>query len=528
MKIFRHVIKVLTVLLLTSCHYPAESADKAPEKLLVSEIKKTEEGRMYLQVDERPFIYNGIQIRIDWLMDHQKESIDDMEFYFKKASELHVNVVELPIQWKDLEPEEDAYNFRNLSKMLSFAKKYDLKVELLLFTVNIGGMTGCVPSYIKKDTDRYPQYQNTLNHPDALFFVQNNENLLMREGKMVLALMDAIYQWSVSNQSNTVISIQVRNEPDLYLRRIKEYSVSQNGEILSDEYAINETLEAIDTIAKIIKQSNYQIITRVNLCCFSDHEEVNYRYWNDLLALGSIDLVGEDTYNADLSYNKSILLDMQERLYKNYDTYAQIAENTGHYQNNASLILMANILGASYLMYDLITPQVITDEWKYYDWGILDNHTKEGKETFPVTAQLLEGVNLVQQYMVLTKAEDIAGFNLQTSLPQEKMNQIVHTTKTTYEFSTDHQSLAYAINHEDTIYLYSTDLATIKISDSKVENICRSGWVDETGVFHPEQTISLIDQTLELQGNTLYQIKTTALTNQISDTITNLGMGDTQ
>ena len=76
---------------------------------------------------------------------------------------------------------------------------------------------------------------------------------------------------------------------------------------------------------------------------------------------------------------------MQEKLYSKYNTIAQIAENTGHYTNNPSLILTSNILGASYLMYDLITPKTITDEWNYYDWGILDNKTLEGKEAFNLT-----------------------------------------------------------------------------------------------------------------------------------------------
>ena len=221
----KKIILLIISLLISSCNNQSNNEEKDIEvsKIIVNENK------IYLQVDNKPFIYNGIQIRIDWLMDVNKESIEDMEYYFKKASELNVKVVEIPLQWKDLEVSEGAYNFRNLSKMLTYANKYNLKVELLLFTTNIGGMSGCVPTYIKENKELYPQYENSLNHKDALFFVQDNENILKREGAMVEALMDSIYNFSKSTNTTPVIAIQVKNEPDLYLKRIKENNVSLNG-----------------------------------------------------------------------------------------------------------------------------------------------------------------------------------------------------------------------------------------------------------------------------------------------------------
>lgn len=514
---------ILFCLSMSACQSIKISSLIQEEEIIAAQIKQTKDKKHYVEVDSKPFLYNGVQIRVDWLMNQQKEDLDELEYYFKMASELHVNVVELPLQWKDLEPTQDAYNFRNLSKMLSYAQKYNLKVELLLFTVNIGGMSGCVPNYIKENKTLYPQYENTLNHKDALFFVQDNENLLIREGKMVQALMAAIYDWSKVNRYNPVMSIQVRNEPDLYLKRIKENNVSIDGQLLSEEYAIKETLTAIDFIANIIKESPYKLITRVNVCCFKDHPELNYRYWNDLLSLKSIDMIGEDTYSNDISYNKNILLDMQNRLYRQYNTYAQIAENTGHYLNNPSLILMANLLGASYCLYDLITPQVITDEWKYYDWGILDNKTKEGKETFVPTANLLEGINKVNRYMVLAPAEDIAGFNLSSSNPKEQIKQTIRTTKTTYEFTTDCQAIGYAINYEENLYLYVSNDATLTIYDSELESIGHTGYVDDSGQFIEESEFVLDHNTLSLKGNLLYKLKATKLTNQVSNTIDAIG-----
>lgn len=174
--------KILLILLplLLSCSTSNTSSINENKDIYVSRII-TSSKKNYLEVDGYPFIYNGIQIRTDWLINEQNETIDDMEYYFKIAQELGTKCVEIPLRWKDLEPKKDAYDFRNVSKYMSFAKKYNLRIEFLLFGINIGGMTGNVPDYIKKDEQTYPQYKNTLNHPDALFFVQDNKNTLSRE-----------------------------------------------------------------------------------------------------------------------------------------------------------------------------------------------------------------------------------------------------------------------------------------------------------------------------------------------------------
>lgn len=495
------------------------------ETILVSRIAETPEGRKYIEVDGEPFNYNGAQIRVDWLVDVQGEEVEGLEIYFEKAAKLGVKMVELPIQWKDVEPRENAYNFRNLSLMLSMAKKYGLKVEILLFTVNIGGMTGCVPDYIKDNKDKYPQYANDLNHPDALFFKLTNENLLESEGLMVKSLMESIYNWSVLNKSNTVISVQVRNEPDLYTKRIKEHNVRKDdGNQLSFDEAWNENIKSIDYIAKIVKASKYQVITRVNLCCYYENPKISHENWHKVVSLESVDLIGEDTYNSQLSFNRNVILNMYKELMDEYNTYPQIAENTGHFMNTASLFLMSNILGCGYSIYDLITPQVIVEEWGYYDWGILNNITKEEKPAFAIAKEILDGINKSGPYMAITNLKDIAGFNLLTDIPKTNIKQVVKTTKTTYEFETTSGALAYAINNGEYIYLFATADCTINISDSTLDSFYETGYVLPNGEFVSEGDYNLTSSKIELSGNLFYRIKVVTYANQISTTLDNLAL----
>lgn len=520
MKKLLSLLLLIMILVLSSCTTIPTTTTEKPidEDILVSRVNETKSGRKYIEVDGNPFVYNGVQIRTDWLIDVEKESIDDLDHYFKKAKELSVNMVEIPVQWKDVEPKEGAYDFRNLFKIISMAKKYDLRVELLIFTVNITGMTGCVPSYIRNNPELYPQYENDLNHPDALFFHQDNPNILEKEGKMVEALMDAIYKWSKDNDSNTVISIQVRNEPDLYFKRIEEHNIKYNGDLVTREHALNEMLNATDYIAKIVKESKYKVITRVNLCCFVDHPEESYLNWKAFTDLESIDFIGEDTYNSKIDFNKNIILDMHSKI----KTYPQIAENTGNYLNNASLILMSNILGAGYNLYDLITPSIIVNDWGYYDWGILDNKTKEGKETFSNTSKMLRGINLAGPYTVITRMEDFAGFNLTTNNPKDEIEMVVNTSKTTYTFRTSSKAVGYALNVNDYIYIFATDSYEIEFSNTTIDNIYESGYVEIDGTFIKEESFESNSNTLSLEGNKLYRFKATSLGDLVSNTVENI------
>ena len=95
------------------------------DNIYVSKVNANK-NKNYLEVEGLPFNYNGIQIRTDWLMYEQGESISDMEYYFQVASSLGVKCVEIPLRWKDLEPVEDGYDFRNVSTFMSYAKKYEI------------------------------------------------------------------------------------------------------------------------------------------------------------------------------------------------------------------------------------------------------------------------------------------------------------------------------------------------------------------------------------------------------------------
>lgn len=66
-------------------------------------------------------------------------TINEVENYFKKAQELGLNCVQIPISWNMVEPKENKYDYSIVNSILQFVNKYNLKMELLWFSTNMVG-----------------------------------------------------------------------------------------------------------------------------------------------------------------------------------------------------------------------------------------------------------------------------------------------------------------------------------------------------------------------------------------------------
>ena len=82
---------------------------------------------------------------------------EELERLFEEAAKLGVTSVQIPVEWKDIEVKEDEWDFSYLHAVLTFANKYNLKMELLWFGTNMVGDSHSytIPDYILKDGKTY-------------------------------------------------------------------------------------------------------------------------------------------------------------------------------------------------------------------------------------------------------------------------------------------------------------------------------------------------------------------------------------
>mgnify|MGYP000136356603 FL=1 len=218
-------ISIILFSLLTSSCNTLNNSSFDNNQLVISEIKKNDEGKTYYSVDDKPITPIGVQIRTDLLIYEENKDFSEIEKYFQIAKDIGFTLVEIPLRWKDSEKSEDIYSFKDLGKILTIANNLSLKVEILLFGTNTTGWSDNVPQYIKNDEVKYPRYKS-INTPSGLFLKQDDENLLNREGKWVNALMDSISLWSTNNNNAHVVSaIQIHNESDTFPRFILHYDI---------------------------------------------------------------------------------------------------------------------------------------------------------------------------------------------------------------------------------------------------------------------------------------------------------------
>lgn len=513
---------VLFSCVISSCQHHIDTDKILP----ISEIKKTKDGKSYYSVDDKPVTPIGIQIRTDLLIYEENKTFDEIEQYFSLAKEIGATLIEIPVRWKDCEKVEGIYSFKDLGKLLTLADALNLKVEILLFSTNTTGWSESVPDYIKEDPQTYPRYPSQTT-PTGLFLKQDDPNLLKKEGEWLQAMMDAIASWSHANGERHVVSaVQIHNESDTFPRFVlsQQNIMTLDGKRkLSDIEAWQETLNAYDYLGKIVKKSQYPCITRVNLA--QSYKGSWKSFVKDIFSLEGIDIVGDDTYEKTVLFNKMVIEDFNSEEIFQGNNFPHISENDGSYNTTPSLILGCLAMGGGYMIYDLATPAVAIEQYGWDDWSLVDYKTLQYKDHTELTRKVIQGINSAGSDFVLTRKEDIAAFNIQENIPQEYKKQTIKTSKAIIHFETNSQAMGYAITTDEWIDLFFTAEATISIDNVVYEDQMAIGTIDEEGLFHEtEAAITLTDSYLQLEGGKLYRLKVSQIEEPLqSDTVSYIG-----
>ena len=86
----------------------------------------TNDFRSYIEVENKPFLFTGAQIRVDAFMNCDNFTYEQIKPLFREASKLGVTCVQIPIEWAKIETSQDQFDFTYIHKMLSYANEYDL------------------------------------------------------------------------------------------------------------------------------------------------------------------------------------------------------------------------------------------------------------------------------------------------------------------------------------------------------------------------------------------------------------------
>lgn len=498
----------------------------------VSEVVTNQYGS-HIQVGGQDFLYIGAQIRVDAFMNCDKLTYAQIGKLFEQASLLGVTCVQIPVEWAKLETEKDVFDYTYLFHMMEFANQYNLKMEFLWFGTNMCGDTHSytVPDYILRDGKTYPKFDalrtgEYWNYYGIMWFLDfDNEKLVERETNAITKMMDYIYEYdSTHGAKQPVIGIQVLNEPDIFARwRVPDQQVlsSVTGQQMRAEEAYTKICNSLQALGAAVKQSKYQVYTRVNLASSTNSDSLGNTggIWENgavknapefarrIQALESIDIVGDDSYTASVKNIKGITSMYATKLPENF---GHIAENDGSYANTASLILTAVSQHGGYSIYDLLTsPFFVENGSAKVDQGILlfgeqgfDSYVQ--KAHWQQTHDLIAGLKAVAHEIYQISAEDFACFNLETDNARQSTEQTISTTHTSLTFQTENGAIGFAIDRGSWLDVYVTADAVLTIGQATVTGV-ETGSYGADGSFTASATLETGD-TVTLSAGTLYRI----------------------
>ncbi len=502
----------------------------------VSSIERLNDSKTYLKVDGKPYAIRGGQIRIDGLLNRAEDDINlippltdnEIEQYFKKAKECHLNTVELPLEWSYIEKEKDIYDFTLVEKLLNFTNKYDLKCEFLWFSSNMCGDTHgyTIPAYIKDDTKTYPRLE-ALNlytskmYGELFYLVLDNENLMERERLVLSKLMDYVYDYNKQNDNkNPLIGIQVHNEADGLLRwRLDQKKLSLNGISLTQKQVWEMTLNALNNAGLAIKNSKYKIYTRCNMTTsygvdeFPQCPNTNFSPL-DILKLEGIDIIGDDPYSSNPHViNETI------KSYNTLNNYPHISENMGDYKTSPALFLSAFQAGGSYMFYDFATPKYfiyLNGNSSYQmDQGLINSDFSYKSHSYE-TISVVKGIESMGSVIPLINSSSFAAFNINSDTIKNELTQTINTDNLSLTYNTINGGIAFAIELDEYVYIYATKPCTFTINNASFIYKAEIGsFINNEYQVNEEKVINPL---IKIEQEKLYRIKIRNINEKVTST----------
>lgn len=168
-----------------------------------------------LIVDGKPFMILGGE-----LGNSSASCQEDIERIFPKLEEMKLNTVLVPAYWDLLELEEGKFDFSLTDKVLSQARKNNLKIVFLWFGAWKNSMSCYAPEWFKKDSKRFPRAITKEGKPLEIASAFS-ENVYQADKTAFCRWLNHVKD--ADKGHNTVIMIQIENEIGM-LESARDYS----------------------------------------------------------------------------------------------------------------------------------------------------------------------------------------------------------------------------------------------------------------------------------------------------------------
>jgi beta-galactosidase GanA len=157
-----------------------------------------------LLVDGKPFLILGGE-----LGNSSASSAEYLKPHWPRLKAMNLNTVLAPVYWELIEPEEGSFDWSTVDALLRDARAHELKLVILWFGAWKNSMSTYVPSWVKRDTKRFPRAQ-LQNGTSVEILSAFSKTTLNADARAFAAFMAHLAQNDA--RDNTVLMVQVENE----------------------------------------------------------------------------------------------------------------------------------------------------------------------------------------------------------------------------------------------------------------------------------------------------------------------------
>ncbi len=176
------------------------------------------DGRFAMMVDGKPFLMLGAQIN------NSSSWASTLPQVWPALDAMHVNTVEAPMYWEQMEPEPGKFDFSGVDLLVNGAREHKLKLVILWFGTWKNGQNHYVPEWMKSDIRKYPREIGLYGKVLDVMSPNSTANL-EADKKAFAALMRHVHE--IDAAQHTVIMIQVENESGS-VGAVRDYSAAAN------------------------------------------------------------------------------------------------------------------------------------------------------------------------------------------------------------------------------------------------------------------------------------------------------------
>lgn len=156
-----------------------------------------------LMVDGKPYLLLGAQVNNSSGWPSQFEEL------LAGAAAMHLNTIEVPIYWENVEPEEGHFRFETYDNIIRLAREHNFRLVMLWFGTWKNGTMDYAPSWVKADTKRFPRMIDEGGRPVRVLTPLSAANLNADRTAFAQVMK---HLKEVDGEQHTVILVQVENE----------------------------------------------------------------------------------------------------------------------------------------------------------------------------------------------------------------------------------------------------------------------------------------------------------------------------